>query len=473
VGTPATSPSAIAVGASFNDRIFAATMAIDGTDAAVAIPGNASASAAPVRAPMVDVTNLDPTGLLCSAISSGSLTGKVVLIRRGVCFFEEKLNFAQQAGAVAAVVATDADRPNPSTMSVGASRLPAMMIGYADGVRAAERLQAGAAEVYLDFVKKAVPVNSAELADFTSKGPSVDFRIKPDLLAVGTAVYTAQPTNGGTAGYGVLQGTSFSAPMVAGAAALLKAFRPGLAAAEYKSLLVNSASTFLSHDGATFPMQHTGAGLLDVSAAVQSTVAATPSSVDFGAGGSTSDLTRRVVIKNEGKSADTFAVTVAPLREGPIPSVTPDTLPLAAGQAAEVTVRWKASGLSSGTYEGFLVAQGTQSNVAARIPYWYAATSDAAASSVLVLEAPDSGRRSSTQQFYVRALDSTGIPVMTTPRVTTISEGAGARVAAVESSDTHYPGFYRVQVELSSEPGANVFEIESGTVKTRVTINGV
>ena len=80
--------------------------------------------------------SLDPTGLACAELPSGSLTGKLALIFRGTCFFEDKLNVAQRAGAVAAIVYTDEARPEPATMSVGAATLPAVMIGYQDGVRA-------------------------------------------------------------------------------------------------------------------------------------------------------------------------------------------------------------------------------------------------------------------------------------------------------------------------------------------------
>ena len=55
--------------------------------------------------------------------------------------------------------------------------------------------------------------------------------MKPDLLAVGSNVYTAWASSLGTGGYMVASGTSLSAPMVTGAAALLKAARPGLTAA--------------------------------------------------------------------------------------------------------------------------------------------------------------------------------------------------------------------------------------------------
>ena len=92
-------------------------------------------------------------------------------------------------------------------------------------------------------------------------------------------------------------------------------------------------------------------------------------------------------------------------------------------------------------------------------------------STIDVVEAPSSARRSSTAEFLVRSLDSVGVAVMAEPSVKVVS-GAGARVSSVESYDYRYPGFFRVRVRLGSEPGANVFEIDSGSAVARVTITG-
>ena len=281
ISSPATAPSAISVGASSSDRIFAASASVDGFEPFLAVAASQFRSVDTVRAPLIDVSSLDENGMACAALPAGSLQGKIALILRGTCFFEDKLNTAQQAGAIAAMIYTDAARPDAITMSVGTATLPAVMIGYADGIRAKDRLAAGAVDTSVDFTTQARPMNPWRLAEFTSKGPSVNRTIKPDLLAVGTSVYTAQPTIDGQPIYAALSGTSFSSPIVAGAAALLKAYRPGLRPDQYKSLLANSAASFAS-DQDVLPIQQTGTGLLDVAAAVRSTIAVAPSAITLG-----------------------------------------------------------------------------------------------------------------------------------------------------------------------------------------------
>ncbi len=59
---------------------------------------------------------------------------------------------------------------------------------------------------------------------FSSVGPTADGRLKPDVMAMGRSVYSASP--GQTGGYIYVSGTSFSCPLVAGAAALVWQMNP-------------------------------------------------------------------------------------------------------------------------------------------------------------------------------------------------------------------------------------------------------
>ena len=83
------------------------------------------------------------------------------------------------------------------------------------------------ADAHGDSVLAIAAVDSLGVrAGFSSKGPSADGRIKPDLAAQGVAVLQADPLNGNPNVYRRASGTSYSAPLVAGLAACLIQARP-------------------------------------------------------------------------------------------------------------------------------------------------------------------------------------------------------------------------------------------------------
>jgi hypothetical protein len=65
--------------------------------------------------------------------------------------------------------------------------------------------------------------SAGEITGFSRSGPTYDGRIKPDLVAMGSGVYIASYHTGG---YRYGSGTSYSAPLSAGAAALLLEAHP-------------------------------------------------------------------------------------------------------------------------------------------------------------------------------------------------------------------------------------------------------
>lgn len=88
-------------------------------------------------------------------------------------------------------------------------------------------------------------VNSGGLlTNWSSVGPTPDGRIKPEVVAMGQRVAAVNPFNG-TA---LVNGTSFSSPLVAGMAACLWQKFPSLDAAGIRMVITRSASQFGSPD---------------------------------------------------------------------------------------------------------------------------------------------------------------------------------------------------------------------------------
>ena len=108
------------------------------------------------------------------------------------------------------------------------------------------------------------------LASFSSRGPTRDGRVKPDLVAPGAWIASARSRSSSPAPwltlpggqYAMLLGTSMAAPHVTGAVALLFSLRPGLTADEVKDALRAGARA----DSQVGPVPSTawGAGKLDL-----------------------------------------------------------------------------------------------------------------------------------------------------------------------------------------------------------------
>ncbi|MCJ7555194.1 MAG: S8 family peptidase, partial [Ignavibacteriaceae bacterium] len=88
--------------------------------------------------------------------------------------------------------------------------------------------------------------SSGTRSSFSSVGPTVDGRTKPDLMAMGSSVYMASVDN--TADYIYDNGTSFSCPLVAGVCALLLNVNPSLTPMQILETLRLTASQSNSPD---------------------------------------------------------------------------------------------------------------------------------------------------------------------------------------------------------------------------------
>lgn len=101
--------------------------------------------------------------------------------------------------------------------------------------------------------------NNGDITGFSSRGPTFDGRIKPEVVARGKANYVAKHDGS----FGRSSGTSFSAPLVAGAAALVFQAHPNWTPLEVRQALLNTA------DKADDPDNTYGWGLINVMSAIE------------------------------------------------------------------------------------------------------------------------------------------------------------------------------------------------------------
>jgi minor extracellular serine protease Vpr len=472
----ASAADAITVGAIHNDRSLANAVTVDGGGPYVAYPGDGPDPGQIVSGTIFDVTQVDSSGLACTALKSGSVAGKIVLVERGTCAFSTKLNDIAAGGARAAIVynSSTGSAFYSGAVTVGTATLPVMFVSYSDGLdlkaRAAENsgLQAG-----LDFTGATGFPARTDVVDFSSRGPSVGSTLKPDLVAVGQEIVTgaqnsySKGESYSASGFIDTAGTSFSAPIAAGAAAVLKAARPGLTVAQYRSLLINGAAPASSAEDVTATTSQAGAGVLNLSAAVSGTVAATPTSVSFGSGGTAVSSTVALSLSNVSAATDTFTLQAVPTGDGPAPAFSVDTVALDPGAAQTVDVTLDASGLAAGEYSGTLVVTGTASGSVARIPYWFGVTgSDPAGISVLYQDYWDYMRSTSYAAVVFRVVDAAGLPYTGSLRPTCSYAGGSVR-AFYFAGDI--PGTYAVDIRTGLA-SAMTLKFTIGDVSQTVSI---
>lgn len=336
-GSPGIANRAITVANSLDDGASFSTIKVE---APAAVAGDYASTEGAFTPPLVAlgpvtalVVQTDPP-LACEELSNAAaLEGKIALIDRGACFFVDKIRRAQNAGAVGVIVVNNVDGPPIEMGGSGDTsdiRIPGVMISQIDGVILKGQLGNGLTVTLDAFAAVSRPELADQISESSSRGPSVgDQRLKPDLTAPGTSIFSAKSGSGSA---GVAQtGTSMSAPHVAGAAALMRQARPTWSVEDIKAALMNTSEPMFSGSRMLYPESRIGAGRLQVDAALRTMTLARAEtgqgdvSVSFGAHELSAplSLSRNVRVVNQGAVPVTFQVRVSQTLTNPGVSVVP------------------------------------------------------------------------------------------------------------------------------------------------------
>jgi len=157
--------------------------------------------------------------------------------------------------------------------------VPVVSVPARVGKEANARLSRGE-EVQVSIGKPFSVTNpdSGQIAAFSSRGLSYVGEMKPNLVAPGVGIASADAgsTESGYPAFATVSGSSAAAAVTAGAAALLTQSRPDLSEKELRSLLTTSARRL---EGYSLTAQ--GVGVLDLSAANQASVVTDSQSLTF------------------------------------------------------------------------------------------------------------------------------------------------------------------------------------------------
>lgn len=323
VGGPSTTNNALSVGAMTHptEDITAVAGSVDG----VGVKANAAAFN-PDEVFSFDNTvevvyaEADTNANGCAPYTT-DLTGVTALIDRGGCAFTTKIQNAQDAGAVFAIVANNVPNAFPLTMG-GTPAEPlsinSIMVTYEVGLDMKAGLEAGG----FAYSFNAEPfVQTGAIASFTSRGPSLDGRLKPEITAPGVEILTASVGTGTE--LSPISGTSFSGPMTAGAVGLLAEVFPNRNAFELKATIMNTANlnvtfepTSLNPGTELAPISYIGSGLVDAEKAAASETAAwdadtLQAALSFGPLTLTesASVTKTVTLKNFSSTEKTYSLS--------------------------------------------------------------------------------------------------------------------------------------------------------------------
>ncbi len=238
-------------------------------------------------------------------VSKLNLTDAIAVAKRGTYFFSEKAKNVQEKGAVALIVFNNVAQNFFGDLNISVS-IPVASISGADG------------EYILNFLstKKltgnfTVNSNPYQVVWFSSRGPVSPFYLKPNLIAPGYDVETADYQGG----YQNISGTSFAAPCVTGAVALIKQERPKLNPYEIMSLLMDNAEP-LTTGVEKYPVDVQGAGLMEVYNTIISDFTVLPGSLVFNLSPYNQTRTNRT-LQIVPLSGENLSIKVAPDWSGP------------------------------------------------------------------------------------------------------------------------------------------------------------
>ncbi len=305
----------------------------------------------------------------CSPLTNAAaIAGNVAFIDRGTCGFLNKAQFAQQAGAIGVVIASNSAAALGNMSGVDATvTIPVILITQADGNTLRANLASNPSVTFFN--------GGDLLASFSSRGVRGGVtkpRQKPDVAAPGVSIISVQTgtTCTGTApstgcqtvnatGFLassqtlVLSGTSMACPQIAGLSALMKQLHPDWTTEEIKAAIVNTAN----HDMTTLPdgggnkhaIARAGAGRADASRAATTTAMAFNAD-ESGAVGiafaedllTSGTRIQKVRVENKSAASVTYDLSIVTIEDAPgisfsLPGGSSVTVP--AGSSALVNVQ--------------------------------------------------------------------------------------------------------------------------------------
>ncbi|KAI1805595.1 subtilisin-like protein [Daldinia bambusicola] len=280
-------------------------------------PGNWANVNLPLWTPSFNTT--DPAQA-CGGLPADTpdLSGYIVLIRRGTCYFVEKAASAAQFGAKYVLLYNNVEIGASGPLLTAVPGIEgAGMVTADQGASWVAALGNGSKVVLNMFDPKTAPIsliyqkNTATggfASTYTSWGPTFELDIKPQLASPGGNILSTYPVPMGS--YAILSGTSMACPLAAAIYALVSSVQGTFDPATLENLLSATSNPQLLNDGthtytSLAPVSQLGSGILQAYDAAYATTLLSESSLAFNDTDNFED-TLEFTIKNLGDEEVTY-----------------------------------------------------------------------------------------------------------------------------------------------------------------------
>ncbi|KAJ1974055.1 hypothetical protein H4R35_003796 [Dimargaris xerosporica] len=209
--SPAVSTSTLGVGSYELPYYYSLPLTCHLSSGNFTIPRSAAQRGAPdLQLPPTELAlGTDVNGQITGCMPMAhSLSGKVALMIRGGCAVQTKVDHAEAAGAIAAIVYDYIQEPLGTYELDSPNHISTVMLQ-------AGRVMVSSQSAPAIFKHKA----PYTVSEFSSWGPGMSIETKPDLLGPGSNLYV--PVSLAHGSYGIVSGTSFATAYMTGCAALV------------------------------------------------------------------------------------------------------------------------------------------------------------------------------------------------------------------------------------------------------------
>ncbi len=336
-GSPSVGDGTISVAASINNELYQTLKVTSPASVAkdyAMIPSafGPAFSVAGLTSDLVVANPIRGTGVGTQQLTNAAaVAGKLVLMERGAtagpsAAFTDKVRNAQNSGAIGVLIINNvAGAPVTPGGADPLVTIPSAMISQADG---AVLIAALATQTVSANASSKTGAGADTIAVYSSRGPRRgDSMLKPDISAPAELVSAALVNSGN--GNRTFNGTSSSAPHVAGGMALMRQANPSWKQDELKALAMNTArfdpNEIFVNPNAKWSSVRVGAGRVDLDGAARSKVIAFNKdrpdlvSVSYGQVEASEklNLVKHISVRNKSNAKVSYKISWVPLLELP------------------------------------------------------------------------------------------------------------------------------------------------------------